>query len=235
MALLATGLGVWGLWRLAIDDSGFRIEDFRLKIQRRQGVRSRPYGIAFSITLLSIVWFYLATFVIVPSYAVEVYDSAENPYWARYGALGDSPVDIVKSLFTQPDVVWQIASEPTRVDYLWTMLATFGFLSLLAPEILLLSLPLLLANLLSAYPPQYYGEFHYSAPLIAYFGVSAIYGAARLARGILGITQGFSPSYQHMPAAASWVMALVAMVRNSRTVMRPLLFGLVIVWVFVWG
>ncbi len=114
--------------------------------------------------------------MIVPAHALQVYDTAESVYFNRYGALGDSPVDIVLSFFRRPQVVWQVATEAVRLNYLWGLLAPFGLFSLLAPEILLLALPLLLANLLSAYPAQYYGEFHYSAPLVPYFAVSAAYG-----------------------------------------------------------
>jgi len=167
MALLAVGLGIWGVWRFKIDDLH----------------TDSPYGALtalIGITVLSLVWFITATFIIVPAHAVEVYGTAESTYFKRYGALGDSPLDIFGSFFTQPKVVWQIITETVRLNYLWYLIAPFGFLSLLAPEILLLALPLLLANLLSAYPAQYYGEFHYSAPLVPYFVVSAIYGMRRL-------------------------------------------------------
>jgi hypothetical protein len=73
-----------------------------------------------------------------------------------------------------------VVSQPARVQYLLGLFASFGFLSLLGLDVLLLSLPLLLANLLSAYPAQYYGDFHYTAPLIPYFAVAAIYGLHRL-------------------------------------------------------
>jgi len=167
MALLAAGLGVWGIWR-------FKIDDLHVNSPRS------PLPAFAGITILCLTWFIIATFIIVPAHAVEVYGTAESSYFQRYGALGNSPLDIFSSFFTQPQVVWQIATEPVRLDYLWYLAAPFGFLSLLAPEILLLSLPLLLANLLSAYPAQYYGEFHYSAPLVPYFVVSAIYGMRRL-------------------------------------------------------
>jgi hypothetical protein len=157
-----------------------------------------------AITLLSLLWFYLATFVIIPAYAEPVYGTAESSYFQRYGDLGSSPVDIVKSFFTQPDVVWRIASEPARIQYLLGLLAAFGFLSLLAPEILLLSLPVLLANLLSAYPAQYYGQFHYTAPLIPYFAVAAAYGAHRL----LYLTSRLRPHIPRLisPAIAIWLL-----------------------------
>ncbi len=230
-ALLAAGLGVWALWRA----TGFKA--WRTGSGRR-GSGGLPHGpvlIALAVTLLSLLWFYLATFVIVPAHAQQVYDVAESSYFQRYGALGDSPADIFKSFFTQPGLVWQIATEPARVQYLRDLLAPFGFLSLLAPEILLLSLPVLLANLLSAYPAQYYGEFHYSAPLVPYVAVSAVYGGARLWRGLARRARGRSESFQHLPAASGPVMALAAFLGNSRSALRPLLAGGLSLWLLAWS
>lgn len=169
-ALLAAGLGVWALYR------SVKCQDPRIT---HHAARSTPY-IPLAVLGISLLWFYLATFVIVPAHAAPVHGSAESAYFQRYGVLGDSPLDIFTSILTRPGLVWQIASEPARVQYLIGLLAPFGFLGLLAPEILLLTLPVLLANLLSAYPAQYYGEFHYSAPLVPFFAVAALYGAARL-------------------------------------------------------
>ncbi len=159
-----------------------------------------------TVLLLSLLWFYLATFVIIPAYAEPLYGVAESSYFERYGELGDSPVDIVKSFVTQPGVVWRIASEPARVSYLLGLLAAFGFLSLLAPEILLLTLPVLLANLLSAYPAQYYGEFHYTAPLVPYFAVAAAYGAHRL----LSLTSRLRPHVSRFSLYAIPIWLLIS-------------------------
>ena len=188
-----------------------------------------------AVLLLSLAWFAVATFLIVPAHAVEIYGTAESTYFQRYGALGDSPVDIAKSFITQPQVVWQIALEPARVDYLRNLLAVFGWLPLLGLDVLLLSLPVLLANLLSAYPAQYYGEFHYSAPLVPYFGVAAAYGLGRLWRWLARRLDRSSASFQHLPAANSATMAAVALVQNSRTALRPLVTGLLLVWILGWS
>ncbi|MEZ4582417.1 MAG: DUF2079 domain-containing protein [Caldilineaceae bacterium] len=112
------------------------------------------------------------------------------------------------------------------------LLGPFGFLALLAPEILLLSLPLLLANLLSAYPAQYYGEFHYSAPVVAYVAAAAAYGAGRLWRA-LARARRTSCSFQHLPAAAG-TMAAASVVTNARTALRPLLTWLLVAWIVAW-
>jgi uncharacterized membrane protein len=191
--------------------------------------------VPLAVTLLALAWFYLATFVIVPAHAVTVYGVAESGYFARYGALGDSPLDIVKSFFTRPALVWQIASETPRVDYLRNLLLAFGGFGLLAPEIILLALPVLLANLLSAYPAQYYGEFHYSAPLAPYFAVSAAYGLGRLWRWLGGKARHRAPGFQHLAAASAGAMALAAFVRNSHTTLRPLLAVGLGLWLLAWA
>ena len=172
MALLAAGIGLWAAWRAWWDG-------------RRAGHGAdMAYGIGAGLAalLLGLAWFYVATFVIVPAYAQPLYGAAESTYFQRYGALGDSSADILRSLVTQPQVVWSITSEGPRAAYLLGLFVAFAFFPLIGFELVLLSLPLLLANLLSAYPAQYYGEFHYSAPLVPYFAAAAAYGLARLWR-----------------------------------------------------
>jgi len=200
-------------------------------------LRSRRTGLlsGVAILLLALLWFYLATFVVVPAHALQVYGVEESTYFQRYGALGNSPADILKSILTRPDLVWQIASEPARVAYLVGFLVIFAFFPLLGGEILLLSLPVLLANLLSAYPAQYYGEFHYSAPLVPYFAVAAAYGLGRLWRWLAHRLDHASPAFQHLPAADSGTMAVAAMAQNARTALMPLVTLGLVVWMLAWA
>ena len=247
MALLAAGLGAWAMWRILLSrgarEQGSAVAGGQGGRRAGEGTSvsplllraSDPLLAAAAVTVASLIWFYVTTFVIVPGYAEPVYGVAESGYFARYGALGDSPVDILRSVATRPDLVWQIASEPARAAYLRDLLLAFGFLSLLAPEILLLALPVLLANLLSAYPAQYYGDFHYSAPLVPYFAVSAIYGGARLWRWVGRRANRSSASFQHMPAASTGTMALVSLFHNSRTALRPLLAFALVAWLLIFA
>ncbi|RME60130.1 MAG: DUF2079 domain-containing protein, partial [Caldilineae bacterium] len=283
-ALLAAGLGVWGLWRGGV--KGWVIgrlgdweigragewETERLGEQESEGLGKRDgmqdasisnlqspmpntqypipnaqYPISnaqypISNTLypilvitLSLLWFYLATFVIVPAHAAQVYDAAESIYFQRYGALGNSPLDIFKSFILRPGLVWEIATEPARVRYVVALLSAFGFLSLFGIEVLLLCLPVFLANLLSAYPAQYYGEFHYSAPLVPYFGVAAAYGMARLWRLATRLTARRSASFQHSPASGAGSMALFSLWTNAATALRPLLLIGLVLWLLAWS
>jgi len=167
MALLAALLGVYALIMARRGSA----------TQSVQSQRGEIAGAA--IAMAGLAWFYVTTFVIIPHYAAQVYGLAQTPYAARYGALGDSFADVLKSFVTRPLVALSIAIEPARVRYLIGLLMPTAFLALLGPEILLLSLPLLLANLFSSFPMQFAGELHYSAPLVPYFTLAAMIGLRR--------------------------------------------------------
>jgi uncharacterized membrane protein len=229
MALLAALLGLWGAWQ------GWR-QRVEARKQSAETTGTRAFILwGLALAAASLAWFATATFVIVPRYAADVYGVAESGYFARYGALGDSPLDIVRSLITQPRVVWQILTERARLLYLWDLVAAFALLPLLGPELLLLSLPLLMANVLSAYPAQYYGEFHYSAPLMPYVAAAAAFGLGRIWGWLWRRTEGASPAYQHAPAANAAVMAAATFARNPRTAVRPLAAGLLVIWILAWA
>jgi uncharacterized membrane protein len=128
------------------------------------------------LALVSLAWFGVATFVIIPHFRM----TAETIYTQRYTSLGGSFKGIVLTLLTKPWVVVGILLSGPRLAYLGGLLASVGFLSLFDPPILLLSAPIYLANALSDYPLMCSGELHYSAPVVPFFVVSAIYGARRL-------------------------------------------------------
>ncbi|MFN8441470.1 MAG: DUF2079 domain-containing protein [Caldilineaceae bacterium] len=179
MAITAAGLGVWAV---------YRITRYELRVTKFNTAKSTllrhlvTLSPCLLVTFASLAWFIIATFIIVPANAPLVYQQSQSVYFQRFGVLGDTPVSIVKTLFSNPGLVWSVLSQPARLAYLRGLLAPFGFLSLLAPELLIVALPLIVANLFSTYPGQYYNEFHYSAPIIPFVAVSAIFGAQRLLR-----------------------------------------------------
>lgn len=239
MALLAAGLGAWAIWRSWWDYRFPAGHAARMmpRTTSRMATHNTSAGIAAGAAVLlgGLAWFYLATFVIVPTHAQPLYGASESTYFQRYGALGGSSTDILRSFVTQPQVVLEIASEPPRVAYLVGLLSAFALLPLLGVEIVLLALPLLLANLLSAYPAQFYGEFHYSAPLVAYFAVAAAYGLARIWRPLARRVDRTSAAFQHLPAAGTGTMAAMSLWQNSRTTLRPLLTWALVTWIIVWA
>jgi uncharacterized membrane protein len=120
------------------------------------------HGLA--LVAISITWFLIATFLIVGPLASEHFGTSGPIYLANRfdGGLAGLLLD------------------ENRWRYVLGLLAAVGFLSLLAPELLILGLPILLANFLSNFPGQYSGEQHYSAPLVVAFLLAAIFGVRRL-------------------------------------------------------
>ncbi len=173
-ALLTVTLGLYALGR------GLWLRR-RLPVDQRAPTR-RPALAGALVALAGLAWFYVATFVLIPHYAALAYGLSESPYVARFGALGDSFGDVARTMLTRPGLVLSVIGEPLRLSYLLKLLAPVGFLALFGPEILLVGLPLLLANLLSGFPFQYSGQLHYSAPLAAFAVMGAIVGSQRLRR-----------------------------------------------------
>ncbi|MCC7355139.1 MAG: DUF2079 domain-containing protein, partial [Anaerolineae bacterium] len=149
-------------------------------------LRYRAWRVGLLVVAASLAWFVLATFIIVPHYARTVYGEGQSVYFQRYSDLGSGPGEIVRTLLTRPATAWAILTERARLVYVWGLFASAALLPILAPEVLILGGPLLAANALSSYWLQYSGELHYSAPLVPYFVVAAIFGTARVLRWTRG-------------------------------------------------
>ncbi|MEJ2556391.1 MAG: DUF2079 domain-containing protein [Anaerolineae bacterium] len=145
--------------------------------------RRRLHGLALMV--VSLAWFYVATFLIVAPLARQVYGT-EGPIYlsSRYAGSGNG----LTGLLAHPGNTLALVREPDRLRYLAGLFASVGWLALLAPEYLLLGLPVLVANTLSNFPGQYSGEQHYSAPLAPVFIIAAIYGFQRLVRGLSNVS-----------------------------------------------
>ncbi len=119
------------------------------------------------LIILGTAWFLVATFLIVAPLARQYFGTDGPIYLANRYRDGLTGIGV-------------LLQEPARWRYLIGLLASVGFLPLLAPELLLLGLPVLAANFMSNFPGQYSGEQHYSAPLVVALMISAIYGTRRL-------------------------------------------------------
>lgn len=132
---------------------------------QRSGVGGR---VPLIFVAVSAVWFVLTVFVFIPQFNTL----GRSPYTCRY-VVSEDCREVVRGLFLQE-----------RLGYLVQLLASSGFISLLDPVSLLLGSPLILANVISNYPAQYSGTFHYSAPVVPYFVLAAIGGSAWLIRKV---------------------------------------------------
>jgi uncharacterized membrane protein len=109
-------------------------------------------------------------------------NGASSQFYERYGALGDSPRDILGSLLAHPIRAMETAFGRPGAHYLMHLLIPLAGLFLGAPLVLLAALPELGLNLLSATHTQTSIHHHYTSGLIPPLIVASVLGAAKLTR-----------------------------------------------------
>jgi uncharacterized membrane protein len=130
-------------------------------------------SIALAVSsLLALAWFFFAGFVIIPQNNL----AGLSPYVSRYPGASSSPLKLLGAI---PALVSSVLI-PEKLTYLAQLFASVGFLAILDPVSLLIGSPSLVLNLLSSYPAQYSGTYHYSAPIAPYFVLAAIGGTKKI-------------------------------------------------------
>ena len=129
-----------------------------------------------------------------------------NIHWARYGYLGDTPLQMVRTLLTRPDLIWAQLTQADALSYLGLLLLPVGFVALLAPEVLILALPSLGINLLADFPPMHQvTTLIYAAPIAPFVLMAAVIGARRAVTWVAWATasrpQGRRIRYVGLPLA----------------------------------
>jgi len=100
-------------------------------------------------------------------------------YTGRYGRFGETLGSAIGRVLTSPGEVLSVLAEPQRVVYLVAMTAPLA-VALLAPELLVVAVPITVANLLSSHGYQASIHYHYAAYFLAVVGLAAVRGATRL-------------------------------------------------------
>jgi uncharacterized membrane protein len=140
-------------------------------------LKERRYKLGVLTALLSAVWFLVNMQVVLPYFNV----GGRSAHLGRYSYLGDGLLDIAANVVRQPAVLLDALRDPLRQAYFWRIPLPVGYLALLSPETLLLTLPTVVVNVLSMYSPMYALDFlQYSVPLVPFVVVAAIYGSERL-------------------------------------------------------
>ncbi len=135
-----------------------------------------------------------------------------NIHWGRYDYLGDSPSAMVRTLVTQPSVVWTQLQAANPLSYLYELLLPVGFVALLAPEVLLLALPSIALNMLADFPPMHQVDWlMYAAPIAPFVALAAVMGAARLLRWLRRPPLGDGEIGRAPRLAAPWLIAALVL------------------------
>lgn len=173
--------------------------------------RGRGRGVGLAVLVIALAWFLLAVGWIMPRF-----DTADvSPFANRYAYLGNSPTEIVVTLATRPGRVLGHLQSVDSLGYVRHLLTPVAFLSLLAPQVLMLALPPLAVNLLSTDGLMHQLEgFHYGITLVPIVVVSAVYGAAWLLRCF--------PRFRSLPALVIALLLVASALYHSDHGYTPL-------------
>lgn len=138
------------------------------------------------VALVGLLWFLVALLVIIPHFN----PGGHSPYLQRYAYLGNGVGGVLSGIVLHPGVVLQTLISRPRLLYLDMLLDPLGFVSLLGVPVLLLAAPTLALNMLSADPTMYSGFYQYSAEIVPYLVVAAIFGVAAAGRLAARVKQG---------------------------------------------
>jgi len=156
-------LGLWIAW------DGWRKKD-----------RSQMW-VGVGLLVGSAVYLLLVMEVLLPYFR-----SGVTIHYASYFVkFGNTPGEIVWTMLTRPELVWESLVTPASASYLLCLLVPFGLLPLLSPSRLLTAAPLFLLlclNELALNPPGPFHHFH--APLLPLLLWAAAAGLGRLSAGV---------------------------------------------------
>ncbi len=137
--------------------------------------RSRAWGLG--VSLFSVAWLLLALQVIIPAFREE---REYGSIGARYGYLGATPREALKTLITRPGVpLVHLFRKDVGAAFLRQLLPT-GFVALLGWPLFALSLPVFLYLQLSDEPSLYTLQEWHVAPLLPLLYAAAIQGLGYL-------------------------------------------------------
>ena len=123
-------------------------------------------------------WFALATQVVIPAFGGNL-----DFYSARFGGdRGSSLGAVFAALVRDPVATLGDAATPANAKVLLSLVAVTAGLALLAPAFLVLAVPALAANVLSAYSYQHDLHFQYYIVPAAVFAIASAQGAVVLQR-----------------------------------------------------
>jgi len=132
----------------------------------------RDKGLGITVVLVALAYFFCVVQLLMPM----LNRGAETTILSnRYGHLGNSVGDILVNIVRSPHLLLGSLVSATKGIYLTALLLPVLFLPLLAPQVLLLSAPTLLINLLANNSAMHYPlQFYYSAPILAFVFLATV-------------------------------------------------------------
>jgi uncharacterized membrane protein len=138
----------------------------------------RRWGLGLGSFVVALSWSLFCFMVIMPHFnGLE-----SSAFVVRYGQFGDSPLEIVTNVLREPRLLFDWLLKPEVLRYPRDLLLSSGGLAILYPLGLLMTFPVLAVNTLSMYGWMRSGGGHYSAAIVPFLIIAAIYGVDGVAR-----------------------------------------------------
>ena len=127
--------------------------------------------------LIAIVWWYISTKLIIP-WA----NMGSGPFYANlFPNFGSDVPSVIANILRHPERLWNILILDDRINYYWKLFAPVAFLALLSPEILI-GIPQLVINSISAHGYTHDFKYHYTAIIIAAVYISSTEAIGRVGK-----------------------------------------------------
>lgn len=137
----------------------------------------RPHWLSWTLILMGVSWFLLSMKVIIPFFR------GGNDHFALsyYADLGDSPLEVIGGLFTNPQVVISYLTSQSALEYYYQMFFPLAYLPLLAPLVAGIAAPEYGIVLLSNSENLRNIIYHYSAVITPFLFIATVYAVYYLA------------------------------------------------------
>lgn len=153
-------------------------------------VRYRAWRLGGFTIGLALAWFWVVMYWLIPAHSVE----GEHIFIGYYADLGDTPLEIVLTALTRPDLVLRNLWQPAKLRYLVDILTPFGWLPLIGLPVLLIGTPSFAINLLSANAAMHDATgAQYGADVAPWLAWAALYGLLYLRTGVARLTPRSAP------------------------------------------
>lgn len=135
----------------------------------------------------SLVFFVSAgLFYFLVSYAIpQSHGSSAHFALDYYSEFGSSPAEVIKTVVLSPDKVVALFMEEEHIKYLKQIFSPLGYLSYLAPWMLIFAGPDLMINLMSNNSQLHQIYYQYTAAITPFVFIAAIYGIWVLRRFLI--------------------------------------------------
>jgi uncharacterized membrane protein len=140
--------------------------------------QAKPYLYAGTVTMLiAMGWWFISTKLIIP-----LANTGAGPFYANlFPGFGNDVRSVIISIFSHPDRLWNAIVSDDCIAYYTKLFVPVAFLALLSPEILI-GLPQLVVNTISAHGYTHDFKYHYTSIIIAVIFISSIEAVGRVGK-----------------------------------------------------